>query len=81
MWGEQVLDPLAEQLDRLIERVDVRQQLRDEDPVVLDLEPVRERLLQLRVFARILRLARSANCTGSLTPSNSASSIARADFE
>ena len=36
--GEHELDPLAQVLQRRVERVDVREQLRDHDPVVLDLE-------------------------------------------
>ena len=41
--GEREFDPLAEVLDRGVERVDVREQLRDHDPVMLDLEAARER--------------------------------------
>ena len=33
------------------------------------------------IFERILALASSASCSGSVTPDKSASSIARADFE
>ena len=36
--GQDVLDPLAQVLQRGVERVDVREQLGDHDPVVLDLE-------------------------------------------
>ena len=39
---------LVQRGDRLIERVDVREQLRDQDPVMVDLEAVRERLAELR---------------------------------
>ena len=35
--GEHELDPLAQVLQRGVERVDVREQLRDHDPVMLDL--------------------------------------------
>src|SRR5947209_9574715 len=46
--GEYELDPLIEVLDRDVERVDVREQLGDHDPVVLDREAALERLAQLR---------------------------------
>ena len=46
--GEDVFDPLGEILQRGVERVDVREQLGDHDPVVLDLEAALERLAQLR---------------------------------
>ena len=41
---EHELDPLGEVLQRGVERVDVREQLRDHDPVMLDLEPALESL-------------------------------------
>ena len=41
-------DPIAEVGDRGVERVDVREQLRDHHTVVLDLEAAGERLAQLR---------------------------------
>ena len=41
-------DPVAEVGDRGVERVDVREQLRDHHAVVLDLEAAGERLAQLR---------------------------------
>ena len=43
VWGEDELDPLAQVLQRDIECVDVREQLGDHDPVVLDLEAALER--------------------------------------
>ena len=46
--GEHQLDPLVEIVDRGVERVDVREQLGDHDPVMLDLEAAGERLAQLR---------------------------------
>jgi len=46
--GENELDPFAEVLDGGIERVDVREQLRDHHRLVLDLEAAGERLRQLR---------------------------------
>jgi hypothetical protein len=50
VWGEHKLDPLVEVLDRCVERVDVREQLRDHHPVMLDREPTGQRLAQLRDF-------------------------------
>jgi hypothetical protein len=46
--SEHRLDLLVQRCDRGVERVDVRKQLRDQDPVVLDPKPVGERLSQLR---------------------------------
>src|SRR5436309_3277397 len=48
VWGEHELDPLGEVLQRRVERVDVREQLRDHDPVMLDLKPALESLAELR---------------------------------
>jgi hypothetical protein len=45
---EDELDPFGEVLQRGVERVDVREQLRDHDPVVLDREAAGERLFELR---------------------------------
>ncbi len=42
--SEHELDPLGEVLQCGVERVDVREQLGDHDPVVLDREAARERL-------------------------------------
>ena len=46
--GEQKLDPLCQVLECGVERVDVREQLGDHDPVVLDLEAALESFSQLR---------------------------------
>jgi hypothetical protein len=46
--GERQLDPLAEVLQRGVEGVDVREELRDHDPVMLDREAALERFAQLR---------------------------------
>ena len=67
--------------DRGVERVDVREQLRDHDAVVLDLEAARERLAQLRDLLPHPGLGELGELIGSVTPPSSASSIARADFE
>ena len=45
--GEHELDPRGEVLQRHVERVDVRQQLRDHHPVVLDREAALERFAEL----------------------------------
>jgi hypothetical protein len=48
MLDERELDALGEALERGVERVDVREQLGDHHPVVLELEAALERLAQLR---------------------------------
>ena len=55
--------------DRLVERVDVREQLRDHDSVMLDLEAALPApRVAAGIFARILPLASSASSSGSVTP-------------
>jgi hypothetical protein len=82
VWGEHDLDPLSEVLQRGVERVDVREQLGDHHPVVLDLKAALERFAQLRDLQAHPRLGELGELlSGSLTPDRSASSIARADFE
>jgi hypothetical protein len=61
--GEHRLDLLVQVDDRGVERVDVREQLRDQDPVVLDLEPAarsggRSRTLRVRSRRGSLILSR-----------------------
>jgi hypothetical protein len=46
--GKHEFDPLAQVLQRSVQRVDVREQLGDHNPVVLDLKATPERLAQLR---------------------------------
>ena len=46
--GQHKFDPLCHVLECGVERVDVREQLRDHDPVVLDLEAALESFAQLR---------------------------------
>jgi hypothetical protein len=59
------LDPLAEVLQRRVERVDVREQLRDHDPVMLDrLPPVQEGHCVIRSGA--YRMRRHPSYTGLL---------------
>jgi hypothetical protein len=43
VWLERELDALIERRDRCFERVDVAEQLCAQDPVVSDVEAVRER--------------------------------------
>jgi len=81
VWGERQLDPFGEVLDRGVELVDVREQLRDHDPVMLELEALWSASRSCGIFARILAVASSTSRSGSVTPESSASSIARADFE
>jgi hypothetical protein len=45
---EDQFDPRGQVLLRLVERVDVREQLRDHDPVMLDREAALERFAELR---------------------------------
>ena len=79
--GERELDPLGQVLQRLVERVDVREQLSDHDPVMLDLKAALERFAQLRGSSRASSLGELGELLGSVTPAISASSIARPDFE
>ena len=79
--GARARTPVAQVLQRGVERADVREQLRDHDSVMLDREAALERVFELGIFARILPLDSSASCSASATPDKSASSIARADFE
>jgi hypothetical protein len=48
VWSEQLLDLLVQHRDRVIERVDVRDQLGDDDPMMVNLEAALERLSELR---------------------------------
>ena len=66
--GEHELDPLAQVLQRGVERVDMREQLRDHHPVMLDRKRLWSASLSSGIFARILPLDSSASCSGSVTP-------------
>ena len=79
--GEHELDPFGQVLDRGVERVDVREQLRDHDPVVLDLEATGERLAELRDLQAHPGLGELGELLRVGDTASSASSIARADFE
>jgi hypothetical protein len=65
--GEHKLDPLVQVLDRGVERVDVREQLRE----MLDLEAAGSASRSSGIFARILDFASSASWSGSVTPDKS----------
>ena len=62
--GEHELDPLAQVLQRGVERVDVREQLRDHDPVMLDREAALERLAELRDLRAHLALGELSELLG-----------------
>ena len=79
--GERQFDAVAEVLDRGVERVDVREQLRDHDPWCSICKRLASASRNCGIFRRIRAFAGSASCAESLTPASNASSIARADLE
>ena len=64
VWREHVLDPLGQVLQRGVERVDVREQLRDHDPVMLDREAALERVVELRDLRAHLALGQLGELLG-----------------
>ena len=64
VWGEHMLDPLGQVLQRRVERVDVREQLRDHDPVMLDREPALKRVFELRDLGSHLALGELGELLG-----------------
>jgi hypothetical protein len=77
VWLGRNCDSLVEDGNRLVERIDVREQLTDEDAVVADVEAVCERLAELRDLCPQRPAGELGELVGSLVPASSASSIAR----
>src|SRR5713226_10601257 len=77
--GDHLLDPRAEGGDRLVQVVDVGEDLRDEQAVVLAAEAAGERFPERRQLAAQAAAASSASSSGSWVPATSASSISRTE--
>jgi hypothetical protein len=68
VWGESEFDSLGEVPKRRVERVDVRQQLRNHDAVMLDREAALQRFAELRGLGAHLALGELGELIGIADP-------------